>query len=82
MLALREFNPNPASNFVVVYNYKDEMQRTIFLYDINGKMVNQVRTYQTATRIETSGLRNGIYILRITDGSSKVIRTEKIIIQH
>ncbi len=74
--------PNPASTYVVVYNDKEEKQRTIFLYDINGRLVNQQRSYQTATRIETGSLRNGVYVLKVVDANSKVVRTEKIIIQH
>ena len=74
--------PNPASNYVIVYNYADADNRMIDIVDLNGRIVNRKRSSARATRIETSSLPNGIYILKVADSKGKSLRTEKIIIQH
>jgi len=73
--------PNPASTYIIVYNYKDAAGRMIELYDLNGRIVNRTRVTNMATRIETGKLPNGMYVLKVADASGKVIRTEKMIIQ-
>jgi glucose/arabinose dehydrogenase len=73
--------PNPASSYIIVYNYKDVAGRIIELYDLNGRAVSKTRVTNMTTRIETSKLLNGIYVLKVSDASGKAIRTEKIIIQ-
>jgi hypothetical protein len=35
-----------------------------------------------ATKIETGGLANGIYVLKVTDDRGKLIRTEKLMVQN
>jgi aldose sugar dehydrogenase len=73
--------PNPASAYLIVYNYGNVAGRTIELLDMNGKAVKRQLVTNLATRIETSGFANGLYILRVRDDKGKVIRTEKIIVQ-
>lgn len=72
--------PNPASTYFVVYNYKNTAGRTIGLFDMNGRLVKQQAVSNIATRIETSGIANGLYMLKVTDEKGKTIRMEKIII--
>ncbi|MBU9936838.1 MAG: PQQ-dependent sugar dehydrogenase [Ferruginibacter sp.] len=74
--------PNPASTYFIVYNYKDAGSRMIELADMNGRIVARKRSAAMATRMETSLLPNGLYILRVTDDKGKMIRAEKVIIQH
>lgn len=74
--------PNPANSYFIVYNYKDAAQRMIELVDLSGRTVSRKSAATMATRIETTHLPNGLYVLRITDEKGKIIRTEKIIIQH
>jgi hypothetical protein len=73
--------PNPASTFLVVYNYAAGKTRTMELIDISGRTVIKQGVTNLATRINTNNLGNGLYVLRITDEKGKVIRTEKILIQ-
>ena len=73
--------PNPAATFIIVYNYKDAAGRTIELMDLNGRMVKRQLVSSLATRIETTGLSNGLYILKVTASNGKVLRTQKIIVQ-
>jgi PQQ-dependent dehydrogenase (s-GDH family) len=72
--------PNPASNYLVVYNYKDITDRVIALYDINGKRLRYTVVSNMSTRIETNNLSNGIYILKVFDKKGQTLRTEKVII--
>ena len=74
--------PNPASQFIVVYNYSMENTRTASLYNMNGTLMQQQRLQQSASRMDVSNLPAGLYILKITDAKKTNIRTEKIIISH
>lgn len=76
-----EIYPNPADQFVVVYNYVNE-PRTALLFDLNGRMLQRITLNKQATRINTGNLKPGLYILKVTDANNKMIRTEKIIINH
>jgi glucose/arabinose dehydrogenase len=73
--------PNPADAYFIVYNYTNATGRTIELTDMNGRTINRQRVAGTATRIVTSGLAPGVYILKIAD-AGKTIRIEKIMIRH
>ncbi len=72
--------PNPATNFVVVYNYSTEAGRLIELFDVKGRKVKQQAANGVATRMETSELPGGMYVLRITTASGTILRTEKLMI--
>jgi glucose/arabinose dehydrogenase len=74
--------PNPANNYFVIYNYKTAGRRMIELADLAGRIVARKSSTVMATRMETTLLPNGLYILRVTDQKGKIVRTEKIIIQH
>ena len=74
--------PNPASTFIIVYNYNNATDRMISLVDLSGRIIRQMKATSISSRIETTGLANGMYILRVTDSKSKLLRTEKIVIQH
>lgn len=74
--------PNPASQFIVVYNYSMENTRTASLYNMNGTLVQQKQLQQSASRMDVSNLPAGLYILKITDAKRTNIRTEKIIINR
>ncbi len=75
-----EVYPNPANQFFVVYNYATEKTRIATLYDINGRILKQQPLQQTASRIDVSNLKPGMYILKIVDATKQVIRTEKILV--
>lgn len=74
--------PNPANQFVVVYNYSSDNTRTAALYDMNGRMMKQQLLSQSASRMNVGNLSPGLYILRVTDATKTIIRTEKIIISR
>jgi PQQ-dependent dehydrogenase (s-GDH family) len=74
--------PNPANSYFIIYNYKAAGRRMIELTDLAGRIVAKKSSALMATRMETTLLPNGLYILRVTDEKGKIIRTEKILIQH
>lgn len=74
--------PNPANQFVVLYNYSSDNTRTAALYDLNGRMMKQQLLSQSASRINVGNLPPGLYILKVTDATKTIIRTEKIIISR
>ncbi len=74
--------PNPASNFIVVYDYSTENNRRAVLYDLNGRAVRQKVLSSRSSRINTSDLAAGLYILKVVDAKNAIIRVEKIVISH
>ena len=73
--------PNPASTFIMVYNYKENTGRKVELMDLQGRIVRRKAINGLKTRIETIGLANGLYVLKVSDIQGKSLRVEKIIIQ-
>ena len=65
----------------MVYNYAGEAGRTATLFDMNGRRVKQQLTNGTATRMDTREIPNGMYILRITNATGRIIHTEKLVIR-
>lgn len=76
-----EIYPNPADQFVVVYNYVN-LPRIALLFDLSGRMLQRITLNKQASRINTGNLKPGLYIIKVTDENNKMIRTEKIIINH
>jgi len=74
--------PNPASTYIMIYNYASAESRMIELIDLSGKIVARKSSNALATRMETGSLANGLYVLKVYDSKSKSLHTEKIIIQH
>ena len=73
--------PNPASDYFVVYNHKLVNTR-ISLFDINGKMIRNMRSNDLTTKVDVSGLARGVYVLKVHGTDGKIIRTEKIVINR
>ncbi|MBK9319207.1 MAG: T9SS type A sorting domain-containing protein [Bacteroidetes bacterium] len=58
--------PNPCNDFIVLngtIKYK-----TISIYDINGRLIREIYSDDIHTRINTSTLKQGFYLLRYFDG--------------
>jgi len=71
--------PNPASNYIVVYNY-DISPTHIFLYDVSGKLVMSRQSKDLATRLDVTKLVSGVYVLTVKGADGKIRRNEKMII--
>jgi len=72
--------PNPASTFIIVYNYQATERRVMELFDLQGRAVLKTSSSSTTTRIETGKFSNGVYILKISDKNGKILSSQKIII--
>ena len=76
----KSFNvfPNPAKNELnITINSSDTYH--ISLIDINGRLMIETET-GLSTKMNTSDLPNGIYILRFTNNTTQQITHKKVII--
>lgn len=74
--------PNPASDYIVIYNYNEVTDRTIEIFNLYGQVMKREKAVSTATLIQTQGMQNGFYILKVSDSKGKLIRSERILIQR
>lgn len=79
------FFPNPPSATVFVNlnqltDNKKEFDFRIKLFDFNGSLVFEKQTNRILEQINLSSLKNGIYILHLSNGERNV--TEKLVIKH
>lgn len=79
------FFPNPANEMIFVnLNQLTENEKEfdfyIKLFDFNGSLVFEKQTNRILEQINVSSLKNGIYILHLSNGEKNV--TEKLVIQH
>jgi hypothetical protein len=73
--------PNPTSDMVTVKVDKEDVSGLHFqLFDMNGKLLKQEILLGRETAVSVNHLSNGIYLLRVQDGSRE-LRTFKIIKQ-
>ncbi|MBS4013116.1 MAG: T9SS type A sorting domain-containing protein [Bacteroidetes bacterium] len=59
--------PNPASDYLII-TLPGENASVINIYDIKGKLVISEQVEGGSTRVNVSGLMNGVYMIRIIDG--------------
>jgi hypothetical protein len=70
--------PNPASEYIQVEGDLDTGEARVMMYDVSGKMVmNQV--LDRGGRIPVSHLSDGIYVVRLVQGSK--VKTGKVMIE-
>jgi aminopeptidase YwaD len=70
--------PNPANNYFLVEAVSTELIEVI-IFDAFGKLIRTEQEYSN-TKINVSGLANGLYIVMIK--GNKTSLQEKILIQH
>ena len=72
--------PNPAQDFIAIQSQMAENNLKIELIDELGKVVKESKILQGSTLsiIETDSIYNGIYFVKISDGS--IFKTYKVII--
>ncbi len=78
--------PNPASEYVFISLSKlsNHQKATIDIFDITGKKIHSIQmptNNSNNVNIPVSHLKNGVYILQYIV-NNKLIRTDKLIIQH
>lgn len=71
--------PNPATDYISIQS-NDEI-KSVMIFDINGRLVNEVNVFGTAHTIDLSGMEKGLYFISLLDRANSVISSEKIVIQ-
>jgi len=61
---------NPV-NDVINLNFKNSIPSSIALYDLNGKLVKEVKNVKPELKIDVSFLHKGIYLLKANDNEIK-----------
>ena len=76
--------PNPASDFIVVdFNGADLGKKEIIICNSLGQVVKNIQSNETSkTRINISGLKNGIYYIEVRNKNTAVKTIKQIIQQH
>jgi hypothetical protein len=77
----REFKlyPNPTKDHVFLEQSSDKKEVFFKLYDITGKIAKEIEIKQQLTKIDLSGLREGVYIYKLLDFNGQIVRTGKVI---
>ena len=72
--------PNPAQDFIAIQSQMAENNLKIELIDELGKVIKESKILQGSTLsiIETDAIYNGVYFVKISDGS--IFKTNKVII--
>lgn len=74
--------PNPASDYIFIEMKKGVAKPVrVQLFDMAGRMMMDERTHKDNFSIPLNKLQAGIYVLKLYNGYSGLIKTEKIIIR-
>jgi hypothetical protein len=71
--------PNPAEGMIQI-EFEQKGFYEIGLMDLNGKILQTVNTHTKNVTVDGSGLKDGVYILKIKSGTQETIR--RLIIAH
>ncbi len=67
--------PNPANEYVDVRIDGDVNVKSMEVFDVYGKLINTVNVIDNPTRINVSGLANGMYFVRVTTEQGVATKT-------
>ena len=67
--------PNPAREYVDIRVNGDVNVTSMEVYDVYGKLINTVIVVDNPTRINVSGLADGMYFVRVTTEAGAVTKT-------
>jgi len=67
--------PNPAKEYVDIRVDGDLNVKSMEVYDVYGKLINTVIVTENPTRINVSGLANGMYFVRVSTEAGMVTKT-------
>ena len=71
-LSSKVIYPNPSSNYIQILDLNNEI-KTITLLDVQGKFINKIKRPDFNT-INVSGLKNGIYFLKLQSSGGYAIK--------
>ncbi|WP_193315968.1 T9SS type A sorting domain-containing protein [Flavicella marina] len=63
--------PNPASENIIV---TAPTNSAIYLFDVSGVLIQTIRSIQDQVGMDVSGLKPGLYIIKIDSGTSTVLK--------
>ena len=69
--------PNPTSNLLKIRSTTSISK--VQIYDLNGRIVKEVKSENTINEIDISQLSSGIYIVRLANQNNSMISSRKII---
>jgi len=67
--------PNPAKEYIDIRIDGDVNVTMMEVYDVYGKLINTMNVVENPTRINVSGLANGMYFVRVTTEKGAVTKT-------
>jgi hypothetical protein len=67
--------PNPAKEYVDIRVDGELNVKMMEVYDVYGKLINTVNVIENPTRLNVSGLANGMYFVRVTTEEGVVTKT-------
>jgi len=66
--------PNPAISYINIKIPETFINKSAYLYDTAGKLVKTIYLDNEITRVNISGLTNGIYIVKIENQTIKIVK--------
>lgn len=66
--------PIPMNNEVTIQLEEEWGNATATLIDMSGRIVTQMKLFQSLTTINTTNLNTGIYMLQLNAGEKKMMR--------
>jgi hypothetical protein len=66
-------NPNPATNYITISAPPQLLNQTIQVYDVTGRLVDEMRITQTNQQYDIADYAKGVYIIRINESTIKIV---------
>ena len=74
-----ELNPNPATNILLLESSMAD-QKTIYIIDIQGKVLREIPSFGKTQSIDCSTLASGTYFIKVQ--VNEFVKMKKLLIQH
>ncbi len=66
--------PVPARNYIEIQFEQESHPVVLRIYSLTGSLMKEVPAVNSGTRIDVSGMNNGLYLMQITDGEHTVTK--------
>lgn len=70
--------PNPAENYIEIFNTVTSDKISINLYDVTGKLIVSKQTTLYKDQIDMSKYSKGLYFVEIMDGDTRIFKTKLV----
>jgi PKD repeat protein len=68
--------PNPAENYIEIYNTLTTDKITILVYDVTGKLITSKETVFYKDQIDVSKYAKGLYFVEVMNADKRIYRTK------